>query len=66
MADKTLTLVGPYVSIVHKRYRSRYKNKPSLATPYAHIPFYWEQEGMFILVPMQVSLRLNAYIGCTT
>ena len=35
-------------------------------TPYAHIPGYWEQEGVFILVPMQVSLRLNIYIACTT
>ena len=35
-------------------------------TPYAHIPCYWEQEGVFILVPMQVSLRLNTYIACTT
>ena len=35
-------------------------------TPYAHIPCYWEQEGVFILVPMQVSPRLNTYIGCTT
>ena len=34
-------------------------------TPYAHIPCYWEQ-GVFILVPMQVSLRLNTYIACTT
>ena len=35
-------------------------------TPYAHIPCYWEQEGVFILVPMQVGLRLNTYIACTT
>ena len=35
-------------------------------TPYAHIPCYWEQEGVLILVPMQVSLRLNTYIACTT
>ena len=50
------------MSIVSKRYRNRYKNKLSLATPYVHIPFYWEQEGVFILVPMLVSLMLNAYI----
>ena len=35
-------------------------------TPYAHIPCYWEQECVFILVPMRVSLRLNTYIACTT
>ena len=35
-------------------------------TPYAHIPCYWEQEGVFILVPIQVSLRLNTYIAYTT
>ena len=27
-------------------------------TPYTHIPCYWEQEGVFILVPMQASLWL--------
>ena len=35
-------------------------------TPYAHIPCYWEQDGVFILVPMKVSLRLNTYIRYTT
>jgi len=46
--------------------------KPDDSASSLCISFHWELEGtctyvrMFILLPMQVILRLNTYIGCNT